>query len=60
MDENTPLEVVGQEFQFDMTVVCADEVFECRVFSAMLLDGTRFTRVLYGSGENERTIDVEY
>jgi hypothetical protein len=58
MDENKPLEPVTQEFAFPMTVVCSDEIFECRVFAALAADGTRFTRVLYGP--EERIIDLEY
>ncbi|MES2328178.1 MAG: hypothetical protein V4539_01160 [Bacteroidota bacterium] len=60
MEQNQPLEVVEQQFQFEMTVACGDELFACRVFSALQPDGTRFTRVLYNAGVEERTIDVAY
>jgi hypothetical protein len=60
MEENKPLEAVDQQFLFNMAVVCADEIFDCRVFSAMLSDGTRFTRVLYADGADERTIDMDH
>ena len=57
MEQNQPLEAVDQQFLFTMTVVCGDEIFDCKVFSALLSDGTRFTRVLYGP--EERIIDVD-
>lgn len=57
MEENQPLEAIKQDFLFNMVVVCGDEIFDCRVFSAMLADGTRFTRVVYGP--EERIIDVD-
>ncbi len=59
MDQNKPLEAVNQQFLFIMGVVCSDDIFECRVFSAMLADGTRFTRVMYNDGADKRIIDVD-
>jgi hypothetical protein len=60
MNENRPLETVKQDFLFDMSVVCADEIFACKVYAAQQADGTRFTRVTYDLGQGVKTIDVDY
>jgi hypothetical protein len=60
MEDNHPLEAVTQQFLFTMSVVCMDEIFNCRVFTAVQRDGTQFTRVLYDEGPDERIIDVDY
>jgi hypothetical protein len=49
MEENQPLETVDEQFLFEMNVVCSDEIIGCSVFAALQADGTKFTRVLYGS-----------
>jgi hypothetical protein len=60
MEENQPLETVDEKFLFEMNVVCADEIIGCSVFTALQADGTKFTRVLYGSAEDVRIIDLEH
>jgi hypothetical protein len=60
MEENQPLETVEEQFLFEMNVVCSDEIIGCSVFAAVQADGTKFTRVLYGSIEDVRTIDVQH
>lgn len=58
-DQHQPLPAVEQKFLFGMTVVCGDELFDCKVFAAGLADGTEFTRVVYDNHGEERIVDVD-